>query len=201
MTANQVLFIVGGARSGKSRLAQNLASAAEARAWGPVVFVATATAGDDDMAARIARHRADRPPHWHLVEAPTGLVAAIEAVSGEAIVVIDCLTMWTANLLLGQSLPADDSSADRVIEAEAERLALRLVGRSGPSIVVSNEVGLSVHPETVLGRRYQDLLGRVNQTVAHHAGRSVLMVAGRALELSEPARLLADWPPQRSTSA
>ncbi len=182
MSANRFLFVVGGARSGKSRFAQQTAQSLGQA----VTFVATATAGDADMAARIQRHRADRPAHWNVIEAPTALSHAVAKIEVTSVVIVDCLTMWSANRMLGDGL-------DPEIEAEAEALARQLSRRDGPSIVVSNEVGLSVHPATELGRRYQDLLGRVNQIMAAHAGRSLFLVAGRALELNDPHLLAAHW--------
>lgn len=186
-TPNQLLFLVGGARSGKSRLAQSLAGrAAEARS-APVTYLATATAGDDDMAERIRRHQLDRPAHWGLVEEPLALDEAVAGIPGDVVLIVDCLTVWAANRLLADH-PAE------AVEAEAAAVAHRLAARAAPSIVVSNEVGLGVHPPTELGRRYQDLLGRVNQLVAAEAGRALLLVAGRALDLADPGRLLAGWP-------
>lgn len=180
---NRLVVLVGGARSGKSSLAQRLAEEAAARTGAAVTFVATATAGDADMAARIARHQADRPAGWGLVEAPTELAAALAGVDPAATVIVDCLTLWVANLVF-----ADRSDAE--IEAETRAVAAALARRSGLSLVVTNEVGLGVHPPTELGRRYQDLLGRVNQLAAAAAGRALLVVAGRALPLADPADLV-----------
>lgn len=180
---NRLVVLVGGARSGKSSLAQRLAEEAAARTGAAVTFVATATAGDADMAARIARHQADRPAGWGLVEAPTELAAALAGVDPAATVIVDCLTLWVANLVF-----ADRSDAE--IEAETRAVAAALARRSGLSLVVTNEVGLGVHPPTELGRRYQDLLGRVNQLAAAAAGRALLVVAGRALPLADPADLM-----------
>jgi adenosyl cobinamide kinase/adenosyl cobinamide phosphate guanylyltransferase len=178
------VLLVGGARSGKSRLAQELAG----RAGRPVTFLATATAGDDDMTARIARHRAERPADWDLVEEPLAVVGAVERLAPDRTLILDCLTLWVANLIF-------DDRPDPAIEREAAALAASLARREGPSLVVSNEVGLGIHPPTGLGRRYQDLLGRVNQLVAARAGRTLFLAAGRAVELVPPDELLADWPP------
>jgi len=170
------LFILGGARSGKSRFAVSDAARA-----GRVAFVATARAADDDMARRIARHRAERPRHWKTVEEPydlvqhlTGLEDAFDAV------VVDCLTLWVSNCLLRGD--TDDAILD-----EAEALA-KLVGRRATSFtVVSNEVGEGVHPETAMGLRFRDLLGFVNQRVAAACDRVVLMVAGVPLTIKAVA--------------
>jgi adenosylcobinamide kinase/adenosylcobinamide-phosphate guanylyltransferase len=180
------VFLVGGARSGKSRLAQTLAAEASRSESVPVCVVATATAGDDDMAARIRRHQAERPPEWELVEAPIELAEALGAIEGRSIVVVDCLTLWVANLMF-------DDRPDTGIEAATSAVADLLAARTGPSIVVSNEVGSGVHPPSELGRRYQDLLGRVNQIMAARAGRSLLVVAGLALPLAPPADVLTGW--------
>jgi adenosylcobinamide kinase/adenosylcobinamide-phosphate guanylyltransferase len=161
------LFILGGARSGKSRFA---VSGLPAR--GRVTFVATAEAGDADMAARIARHQAERSPHWTTLEAPRDLVPRLTAALGAAdTVVVDCLTLWVANLLLR-------GDGDESIVKEAEALAALAATPAAHLRLVSNEVGLSVHPATADGRRFRDVLGLVNQRVAAAAHRVVLMVAG-----------------------
>ena len=165
-------FIVGGARSGKSTLALRYG-----RGWqGPVHFIATAEARDADMADRIQRHRDERPSHWTLAEEPLALAEAIDASPEDALVLVDCLTLWTTNLLL-----SDDhvSSAD-----EARNVARALTARREPAVVISNEVGFGLVPDNALGREFRDLLGRVNQIVAAAADRTALVVAGRALELS-----------------
>ncbi len=183
--ANRLVVLVGGARSGKSALAQRLAEEAAARTGSSVTFVATATAGDADMAARIARHQADRPAEWRVVEAPTELAPALAGIDPAGTVIVDCLTLWVANLVF-----ADRSDAE--VEGAARTVADALAQRPGLSVVVTNEVGLGVHPPTDLGRRYQDLLGRVNQWAVAAAGRALLVVAGRALALTDPTDLLDD---------
>ena len=176
------LFILGGARSGKSRFAVSDPALA-----GRVAFVATARATDGDMARRIVRHQAERPRHFATVEEPyelvrslTGLEAAYDAV------VVDCLTLWVSNRLLRGD--TDDAILD-----EAEALA-KLIGRRATSVtVVSNEVGEGVHPETAMGLRFRDLLGLVNQKVAAACDRVVLMVAGVPLTIKSiaPPKLLS----------
>ena len=170
------LLIVGGARSGKSRFAVERLSP-DAR----IVFVATAEACDEDMAKRIARHRAERPQRWSTVEAPCDLVSRLrgleDAYDG---ILVDCLTLWVSNLLLRGD--RDDAILD-----EAEALA-GLIGRRRPSFtLVSNEVGEGVHPETAMGLRFRDLLGGVNQRVAAVCTAVVLMVAGIPLTVKAPA--------------
>jgi adenosyl cobinamide kinase/adenosyl cobinamide phosphate guanylyltransferase len=166
----RLTLLVGGARSGKSRAAVRLANASGR----PVVFIATGEPGDDEMADRIRRHRADRPAEWSTLEEPIHLGNAIRAADPEAFVIVDCLTLWVANLL-GQEL-----SEDEIIDRTTEAAAL-LAGRGGDSAVVTNEVGMGVIPDNPLGRRYADILGWVNAAWADVADRTFLMVAGRAL--------------------
>jgi len=169
------LFVVGGARSGKSRYA-----VARSPAEGRIAFVATAEALDEDMARRIARHRAERPPRWTTIEVPLELVARLEKLEGTCdAFVVDCLTLWVANRLLRGD--RDDAILD-----EANALA-RLIGRRRSSFtVVSNEVGEGVHPETAAGLRFRDLLVGVNQRVAAACDTVVLMVAGIPLTIKTP---------------
>jgi adenosylcobinamide kinase/adenosylcobinamide-phosphate guanylyltransferase len=137
-----------------------------------VTFVATAELGDDDMAARITRHQAERPPHWTTVEAPRDLVARVTAALADAdVVIVDCLTLWVANLMAR-------GDGDEAIVKEADALAALAGAPTGELRLVSNEVGLGVHPQTADGRRFRDLLGLVNQRVAAASHRVVLMVAG-----------------------
>ena len=149
-----------------------------------MLFVATAEAGDDEMAARIAAHRASRPAEWTTLEAPVDVVGALEpVVDGYDTVVLDCLTLWVSNLLLR----APDASAGEVIAAQAEEL-LALQERSAASwVVVSNEVGLGVIPPTELGRAFEDALGRVNQLFAAQADAVYFMAAGLPLQMKGEA--------------
>ena len=172
-------FLVGGARSGKSTLAVELG----VRHDGPVVFLATAEAFDDDLRSRIDRHRAERPD-WPTIEVPVELAAAVRAAPQDALVIVDCLTVWVGNLFHHRP-----DAGDRDV-AYAELIAA-LAARPGPTVVVSNEVGLGLHPDTALGREYRDELGRLNQRVAAAADRSLLLVAGRALTLTDPMEVLA----------
>lgn len=167
-------LLLGGARSGKSSLAVRWARAHA----GPVVFVATAEPGDDEMRERIARHRAERPAAWSTAEAPSALVAAVEAAPAAAFVIVDCLTLWVANVL--------DHADDAAILDRARALADAAADRTGPTVVVSNEVGLGIVPADAMTRRYRDLLAGVNATVAAHAAQTWLLVAGRALALGPP---------------
>lgn len=166
-----LLLLVGGARSGKSALAVRLAS--EQRA--PVVFLATAQAGDEDMEARIARHRRQRPGSWRRIEEPLRLREVIEEADGSHCLIVDCLTLWTANAL--ERFGAEEA------EARAATAAAAASARPGPTIAVTNEVGLGLVPDNPLGRSYRDLLGRVNAIWAVAAERALLLVAGRAVDL------------------
>ena len=167
------LFVLGGARSGKSRFA-----VASQRAHSRVTFLATAQAGDGDMAARIARHRAERPGHWTTIEEPFDLVGRLRSLTGDA-AIVDCLTVWVANRML-RGDPTD------AILAEADALAALIRRPPVALTIVSNEVGAGVHPETADGLRFRDLLGAVNQRVAAAAERVVLMVAGIPLAVKTP---------------
>jgi adenosylcobinamide kinase / adenosylcobinamide-phosphate guanylyltransferase len=169
------LFVLGGARSGKSRFA--VAAQPER---GTVAFVATAAAGDRDMAARIARHRAERPAHWTTVEERYDVAAAVGGLAGRAdAVLVDCLTLLVANRLLR-------GDSDAAILGEADALAGVIATRGTNLTLVSNEVGEGVHPETGAGLRFRDLLGFVNQRIAAASDRVVLMVAGLPLAVKDP---------------
>ena len=177
------VFVLGGARSGKSRYALESQPLDE-----PVVFVATAQAGDADMAARIARHRAERPHGWKTVEEPYDLVARLERLPGDVeFVVVDCLTVWVGN----RQMRGDD---DRAIMADARRLAALIRARRANITLVSNEVGGGVHPSTADGMRFRDLLGVVNQEVAAACETVVLMVAGLPLTVKAPEPIRTDMP-------
>ena len=174
-----ITFLVGGVRSGKSSLAVEIGR----RHDGAVVFEATTEPFDDEMRSRVARHRMDRPS-WPVVETPVDLAGAISSVDADALVIVDCLTVWVGNLL-----HAGESEEKVFVRAAEVAIALRM--RPGPSVVVSNEVGMGVHPSSELGRAYRDILGAVNQSFAHVAEQTLLLVAGRALPLVDPLELLA----------
>jgi adenosylcobinamide kinase / adenosylcobinamide-phosphate guanylyltransferase len=166
-------FLLGGARSGKSSLAVDLA-----RKWrGPVTFIATAEAGDDEMAERIRLHQNERPRDWATLEAPLDVRSALDGVPQEAAIVLDCLSLWVANLLARGDEPAE-------IEAESAALSVVAAERHALTVVVSNEVGLGLVPATELGRRFRDVLGRINACWAAEAERAAFVVAGRSLPLS-----------------
>lgn len=172
-------LLLGGARSGKSTLAVDLGR----HSGLPVVFVATAEPIDADMATRIARHRDERPPGWATVEAPIELAAAVAGVPQGTFVVVDCLTVWLANLTAhGLTAGQRETAIDGLVDT---------LRRTGDTVVVSNEVGLGIVPADADTRAYRDDLGRLNQRVAAVADRCLLMVAGRAVTLTDPWTLLA----------
>ncbi len=172
-------LVIGGARSGKSNLVLELGLS-----WpGAVCFVATATAGDDDMAARIQRHKDERPARWSGLELPLFGGSDVSNTEGE-LLIIDCITMLVANLLF-------EGSSDDEITSHVAELGRALQQRQAPSLAVTNEVGLGVHPETELGRRYRDTLGRANRALADTCQTSLFVVAGKVVRLSD---LELEWP-------
>jgi adenosylcobinamide kinase / adenosylcobinamide-phosphate guanylyltransferase len=166
-------LLTGGASSGKSRTAVALA----ASSGRPVTVIATAEARDEEMAVRIERHRAERPRTWRVLEEQLDLAGAIAA-AGDDVLIVDCLTLWVANLL-GAERP------DEEIHAHARAAAAACAERSAPAIVVTNEVGSGIVPMHPVGRRYRDVLGGVNATFAAASAQVALMVAGRAVVLQD----------------
>lgn len=165
-------LILGGVRSGKSRMAAALAAE---RAW-PVTLIATAQALDEEMAARIEAHRAERPRDWTIVEEPLALAAAIEnATAPGRTVIVDCLTLWLTNLLLSEDVSAPRRASGELLEV--------LARAPGEIMLVSNEVGLGIIPAPPLARRFADEAGTLHQRIAAVCERVVLMVAGVALEV------------------
>jgi adenosylcobinamide kinase/adenosylcobinamide-phosphate guanylyltransferase len=166
----KLTFILGGARSGKSHYAQRLAE----KRGGRVTFLATATAGDDEMQARIAQHRSERPSSWRTREIPHSIAAALQEspLQGD-VVLLDCVTLLVSNVLL-----LEESDASARVEAEIDGLLAAIQNSAAEWIVVSNEVGLGLVPPTPLGRIYRDLLGRANHTLVARADKVLWMVAG-----------------------
>ena len=163
-------LIVGGARSGKSRYAQSLA---EASGRSPI-YIATAAAADDEMRDRIARHQAARDARWRTVEEPLALADVLSRdVAAGSVVLVDCLTLWLTNLVLG----------DKDIEAATMDLIQRLPTLEGAVIFVSNEVGSGIVPDNALARRFRDEQGRLNQALAQAVDAVVLVAAGLPLQL------------------
>ncbi len=190
----RLIVILGGARSGKSAFAERLAGSLGR----PVAFIATATAGDDEMRKRIAHHRASRPKGWHTLEEPLDLARAVHQAAALAdVVLLDCLTLWLGNALLqapGQH--AQDEQGEEALHTTGRlfderalkecEVLLTVVKSFGPNktlIVVTNEVGLGIVPAYPLGRLYRDTLGYINQRLAQAADHVYLLVAGIAVDL------------------
>lgn len=171
------LLVIGGARSGKSRYGQTCAE----QSGKQPVLIATAEAGDAEMAKRIAAHKAARGAHWRVVEERFDLVRALHRKSAEdKVLLVDCLTLWLSNVMhLG-----------RDPETECGILVQAIEGLKGPAIFVSNEVGLGIVPDSELGRRFRDAQGRLNQAVAA-ACEAVVLVAASLPILLKPAPHLA----------
>ncbi|WP_294391689.1 bifunctional adenosylcobinamide kinase/adenosylcobinamide-phosphate guanylyltransferase [uncultured Sphingomonas sp.] len=166
----RTMLVIGGARSGKSRHAQALAESCA----GTLVFIATAQPFDDEMRDRIDRHRSDRGPRWRTVEAPRSLAAAVEqADRPDAVILVDCLTLWASNLLL----------AEEALDAPLAELEHVLARGRGRIILVANEVGLGIVPDNALARRFRDMAGTINQRVAASVDRVHLVVAGIPLAI------------------
>ncbi len=171
MTKPRTLLVLGGARSGKSRHAQALAEAMTPTGC----FIATAQAWDDEMRDRIARHQADRDERWTTVEAPMALPEAVaEHSQADRVLLVDCLTLWLTNLLLGE--------AD--LTAAGDALVAALAHAPGPVVLVSNEVGFGIVPDNALARRFRDAQGTLNQRLARVCDATDLVVAGLPLRLS-----------------
>jgi len=162
--AGRLTLVLGGARSGKSRYAQTLAMASPP----PWIFIATAEAGDEEMRARIDAHRRMRGEGWLTTEAPVDLAAAVSEAPESVPLLIDCLTLWLSNLMLG----------DHDVDAAMAAFEHALGAREALTIAVANEVGLGIVPETPLGRAFRDRAGALNQRLAAKADSVVLMVAG-----------------------
>ena len=159
--------MLGGARSGKSRYGESLVAALPK----PWVYIATAEPRDDEMKARIAEHQARRAEGWQTIEAPLMLAEALRAAPAASAVLVDCLTLWLSNAMLG----AFD------LEKTMTHLGEALAARDGATVLVANEVGLGIVPDNALARRFRDAQGVLNQRLAAQANRVVLMVAGLPL--------------------
>lgn len=179
-------LILGGARSGKSRHAETLAL----RSGEPVTVIATAQGLDEEMIARIGRHKADRPPHWRTVESPVDLAATLarEAQPGRHLIV-DCLTLWLSNLLDGAEhlTPPADAANLPLFRTQRDALLDTLPQLPGTTLLIANEIGLGLVPETPLGRLFRDEAGRLNQTLAARCERVVFVAAGLPLTLKPTA--------------
>ncbi len=185
----KVILIIGGARSGKSRFAQRLAP----ELGEPVLFVATAEAGDEEMKQRIEEHKRERPADWSLLEVTSHVGSRIgEKLGGAQVVVVDCITLLVGNIF-SQYIDLDSEQIDaqfieEKIIAETNEL-VECIGQVDASfVIVTNEVGLGLVPDNRAGRLYRDLLGRANQILAHSASEVYMMVAGL------PVRIQSDNP-------
>jgi adenosylcobinamide kinase/adenosylcobinamide-phosphate guanylyltransferase len=177
------LLLTGGARSGKSRFATELAAARGER----VLFVATATAGDDEMRRRIAKHQQERPTAWRTLETPLEVGSRTAAALGDAaVVIIDCLTLLVNNILgdcTGGDGGIDEAAAEESLEREVAALQSCIGGSEATFIIVTNEVGLGIVPANALSRIYRDLLGKANQQIAAIVDEVYLLVAGQPLRI------------------
>jgi adenosylcobinamide kinase/adenosylcobinamide-phosphate guanylyltransferase len=185
---SQLILILGGARSGKSTFAQQLAQRSERS----VAFIATATASDEDMHNRIALHRATRPAHWPTIEEPLKLAIALRRAADVAdVILLDCITVWLSNWFFSRGDPdriemanMNSSYTEGALNAIEELLtALAALDGSKTLIAVTNEVGLGIVPAYALGRVYRDVLGCVNQRLAAAAARVYLMIAGLGVDI------------------
>ena len=165
----RLALVIGGARSGKSRLAEDLIT----HSTRPRHYIATAQAWDDEMRDRIARHRDDRGTGWTTIEAPLDLPAALARIPAEAAVLVDCATLWLSNHLL----------ADHDLDLETTTLLAALTACPAPVVVVSNEVGWGIVPDNPLARRFRDAQGRLNQRIAAQAGLVIGVMAGLPIVL------------------
>ncbi len=175
-----MILLLGGARSGKSTLAEQWA---EQHGGDSVLFVATAEIGDEEMQRRVEAHRRARPPSWRTLEAPRHVGRALRAAyQGEQAIIVDCLTLLVSNILLEQNNTNAETVA-AAVEEEIAELVTTLRSLPATSILVSNEVGMGIVPPTPLGRLYRDVLGTVNQRVASKADEVYLLVAGIPVQI------------------
>ena len=179
--AKELVFVLGGARSGKSTYAQKLAFE---HGGADVLYVATAQAWDDEMRLRIAAHQAERPVDWRTLEAPREAGRNASAVLDDArVVLVDCLTLLVSNAVIAAADEPDIPTAEKAALAEADGLLEAVRASRALWIIVSNEVGLGIVPANPLGRAYRDALGRANQRIAAEADHVLFMVAGLPLQV------------------
>ncbi len=175
MANPKLTLILGGARSGKSHYAQELAALSGL----PVLFVATATPGDDDMRRRIEAHRQSRPSHWHTHESRLHLGTRIrENIGQNRVVIIDCITMLISNIFMQCGSSPEDTACEQMMNRELTEIFSCIKETEAHYLVVSNEVGMGIIPADSVTRLYRDLLGKANQIIAKEADEVLLMVAG-----------------------
>jgi adenosylcobinamide kinase/adenosylcobinamide-phosphate guanylyltransferase len=174
-TKSNITLILGGARSGKSSYAQKLAE----ETGNPVTFLATAQALDEEMSARIQKHRAERPSDWDTLELPYDLAPHVSQIKTE-VVILDCITLLTSNLLMKfvRDDRVDEIPYMSALQTEIEELIARIREQNQHWIIVSNEVGLGLVPAYQMGRVYRDAIGWANQRLAREADKVIFMVAG-----------------------
>ncbi len=172
----RIIFITGGARSGKSSFAQDLAS----RITGKVLFVATAEALDDEMKNRIANHRKSRPGSWQTLECPAGIASKLGNIQGHELVLVDCITLLVSNVM-GKA--RSFKSAEKKVMSEISALVYTMKQKEAHFVLVANEVGMGIVPDNAMAREYRDLLGKVNQALAQYATEVYFMVAGIPLRI------------------
>lgn len=172
MNRGQKLLVTGGVKSGKSDFALRVADAQA----GEKIFVATAQALDDEMKQRIEQHKKERPAEWHTVEEPQNLAAVFEGYgSPDCVMIVDCLTLWTANLM--------ESASDAEFEAKADELASAVAAFGGTAILVTNETGLGIIPENKVARAFGRRLGTLNRKMAQACDKVILLVAGLPMNI------------------
>jgi adenosylcobinamide kinase/adenosylcobinamide-phosphate guanylyltransferase len=180
----RLILLLGGARGGKSGYALKLAQQGEHASEAEVCFIATAQGLDEDMTARIVRHRTERPGHWRTIEEPCQIDEALKQASAAGIVVVDCLTLFVSNWLMRHE---EKHQCEQFVRRTTRNFLALACTRQQTIICVSNEVGLGVVPDTRQGRVFRDLLGRVNQDFAAAADEVYLLVAGLPLQLKSTA--------------
>ena len=181
----EIILILGGVRSGKSDVAMKLA----ARKAGPeqrVVYIATGSAGDDEMKKRIENHKKNRSPFWKTLEAKTYAGKRLSEIKDQTdVVLLDCLTMLTANILITEHGDAVEESCYNKIIKELDALINECSKRNASCIIVSNEVGMGIVPANKMGRDYRDILGKANKYIAARAGKVLLMIAGLVVDVKK----------------
>ena len=183
-TSSRLILLLGGARAGKSSHASRLAAVRHHSSGAKVCFIATAQPLDEDMTARITRHREQRPSDWQTIEEPYQIDEALRQASEAGVVIIDCLTLFVSNWLVRYE---DEHECEQFVRRITRNFLALAHTRQQTIICVSNEVGLGVVPETGLGRVFRDLLGRVNQEFAAAADDVYLLIAGLPLQLKPRA--------------
>ena len=188
---SQFTLITGGARSGKSRFAELLATHTKR----PVIYIATAQIGDEEMALRVKKHQQQRPSTWRLIEEPRNIRdTLIQLKDEDGVILLDCVTLWLTNLLLAGNLQNDNDLFNNELEPQILDIVkevAQLAREIKPQVIfVSNEVGQGIVPEYPLARAYRDLAGRSNQILAHSADQVYMVVAGFPMEIKQTGEKL-----------